>query len=71
MTTKWNAPALAARLRLLRVLNAAPTDSTVASTKLRLVTIADQVGQGALSPEQAERLLIGLSDHLERRGSHK
>lgn len=71
MTTKWNAPALTARLRLLRVLNAAPTDSTVASTKLRLVTIADQVDQGALRPEHAERLLIGLTDHLERRGSHK
>lgn len=69
MTTRWSAPALIARLRLLRALDAIPTDSAAASTKLRLIDITDQVDNGALPTEQAEQLLISLTDHLERRGS--
>ncbi|WP_368499875.1 hypothetical protein [Herbiconiux sp. A18JL235] len=67
MTTKWSAPAVIARLRLLRVLEAAPIDSAAASTKLRLIEITDQVDNGAIPTEQAEQLLSGLTDQLERR----
>ena len=71
MTTKWNAPALTARLRLIRTLTTVPNSSLAASTKLCLVDIANDVDRGALSPEQAERLLADLSNRLEARENHE
>jgi hypothetical protein len=71
MTTKWNAPALTARLRLIRTLTTVPNSSLVASTKLCLVDITYDVDHGAISPDQAERLLNSLSNRLEAGENHE
>jgi hypothetical protein len=71
MTTKWNAPALTARLRLIRTLTTLPNTSLSASTKLCLVEITNNVDRGSLPPEQAERLLTELSNRLETRENHE
>lgn len=66
MATKWNSSALTARLRLSDVLETAPTSGFVAATRLQLLDITADVDRGVLSPEQAERLLTTLADHLTR-----